>query len=95
MAIRRHFPLILLAFSILSTTFHTPAQEPRYWSIALADSLMKRDTGAPGQWRGRFFWEPTDQPAASVVDSLVLLEGLFLGPGQERDACLETGAKMR
>jgi rhamnogalacturonyl hydrolase YesR len=52
-------PMLMLAgFSILCATFHAPAQEPRYWSIALADTLMRRNTGAPGQSLTRWsYWK--------------------------------------
>jgi len=50
---------ILTGFLFTSVAFYSPAQEPHYWSIALADTLMKRNTGAPGEsltpwsyWKG-------------------------------------------
>ena len=52
-------PMLMLAgFSILCATFRAPAQEPRSWSIALADTLMKRNTGASGEPLTRWsYWK--------------------------------------
>ena len=69
-------PMLMLAsFSILCATSRAPAQEPRYWSIALADTLMRRNTGAPGEpltrwsyWKGytlngfEMLWQSTGDP---------------------------------
>ena len=67
--------LMLASFSILCATSRAPAQEPRYWSIALADTLMRRNTGAPGEpltrwsyWKGytlngfEMLWQSTGDP---------------------------------
>ena len=50
--------LMLASFSILCATLRAPAQAPRYWSIALADTLMKRNTGAPEESLTRWsYWK--------------------------------------
>lgn len=56
---RRRCALILAGWLFLAMTLRCVAQEPRYWSVALADTLMKRNTGAPGDsltpwsyWKG-------------------------------------------
>jgi rhamnogalacturonyl hydrolase YesR len=49
---------MLASFSILCATLRAPAQAPRYWSIALADTLMKRNTGAPEESLTRWsYWK--------------------------------------
>jgi unsaturated rhamnogalacturonyl hydrolase len=55
----RRCVLILASFLFIIAAFRSPAQEPHYWSIALADTLMRRNTGAPGDsltkwsyWKG-------------------------------------------
>ena len=66
--IKRQFPagaaarwllLFVTGLSFLNGVVRAPAQEPRYWSVALADTLMKRNTGAPSDsltpwsyWKG-------------------------------------------
>jgi rhamnogalacturonyl hydrolase YesR len=49
---------MLASFSILCATFRASAQEPGSWSIALADTLMKRNTGSPGDPLTRWsYWK--------------------------------------
>ena len=50
--------LILANFLFIVATYRSPAQEPHYWSIALADTLMRRNTGAPGDSLTRWsYWK--------------------------------------
>ncbi len=55
----RRYALILAGFFFIVAAFRSPAQKPHYWSIALADTIMRRNTGAPGDsltpwsyWKG-------------------------------------------
>lgn len=67
--------LILFVLLFLSLPLRSPAQGPRYWSISIADTLMKRNTGVPGQsltpwsyWKGytlngfEMLWQSTGDP---------------------------------
>jgi hypothetical protein len=43
----KRWVLMFATFSPLSVTFRTSAQQPHNWSIALVDTLMKRNADAP------------------------------------------------
>lgn len=71
---RTCFPLILVIVSIPGAA-GAYGQQPRYWSVALADTLMKRNTGAPADsltpwsyWKGytlngfEMLWQSTGDP---------------------------------
>ena len=50
--------LMVTGLVLWNSPGHAPAQEPRAWSIALADTLMKRNTGAPGDSLTRWsYWK--------------------------------------
>ncbi len=66
---------VVTGLLLLNSQGRVPAQEPHFWSIALADTLMKRNTGAPGDsltqwsyWKGytlngfELLWQSTGDP---------------------------------
>jgi len=66
---------VLVGLWSINATGFLSAQRPRYWSVALADTIMKRNTGAPGDsltpwsyWKGytlngfEMLWRSTGDP---------------------------------
>jgi rhamnogalacturonyl hydrolase YesR len=67
--------IALACMAALGAVIHAPAQPPKYWSVAIADTIMKRNTGAQGDsltpwsyWKGytldgfEMLWQSTGDP---------------------------------
>jgi len=71
----KRFSLVLVCAGISIASVGAVCQQPKYWSVALADTIMKRNTGAPGDsltpwsyWKGytlngfEMLWRSTGDP---------------------------------